>query len=585
MDNFDGGCNSSPEAYVDLPCVDSVFVCGTYGTYDNFGQQYRDTDWYRITATATTTLHYCVTGMAATDIYLLDGTGGCANLGLVGSNSAGPGGTACIDATVGPGTYYLFVGTSAFSGVPCGQNYVLELTRDGCGPPPPPLECPPNAIQEGEPVCQDEYVDNYNGGCNSTPEAYTQLPCGRDVVVCGTYGTFMVQGSQFRDTDWYQITVTQTETIHYCVEGEAATLIAILDASGGCANFNLVCVNSGNPRDNVCCDATLNPGTYWLFVATSNFTGTPCGAKYVLRLTGHDCPQSCPYVSLICPPSQLAVGFAQYTLQYVACNPTSCPAPVCVTISDLLGWIAPFNQCLVIPPGTCDTFTVTATVPGDCPVGTIDNVCFAVQDQLTGSVQRCCTELSCTGTTPVRISEMEADPGHGFVDVKWSAFVDGAASFKVFRSQSRFGGFEPVSEEIAKANAAAYHFVDHGLKPATEYWYKVGYVEKGQWRYSEAFRVITPAAVFAIQRIAPNPTSGFARVDFEIPRSGQVNLDIFNLQGQKVRRLIDGAREAGNSSATWDGRNDHGESLPAGAYFMRLVSSGRMMTRRLVLVH
>ena len=186
---------------------------------------------------------------------------------------------------LGGGTYYFVVDGWSTS---CG-SYVIDISA--C-PAPCSSQCPPGAIAEGEPSCGPEYVDVTNGGCNSTPPVFTNLECNElGVTVCGTYGTYSFQGGDRRDTDWYSFTIDETKTISYCVCGSQATQIAILDAAQGCGNITLVCGSQfGNAGQEVCCTATLPPGTYWLFVATDGFFGLPCGSPYVLSLQGLTCP-------------------------------------------------------------------------------------------------------------------------------------------------------------------------------------------------------------------------------------------------------------------------------------------------------
>lgn len=182
-------------------------------------------------------------------------------------------------------TYYVVIDGYSTA---CG-DYVLDISE--C-PAPCSVECPPGAIAEGEPACGPEYEDHTNGGCNSTPPVVTHLECNElGVNVCGTYGTYSYQGGDRRDTDWYEFTIDQTKNISYCVCGSQATQIAIVDASTGCSVITVVCGSEfGNPGQQVCCNATLPPGTYWLFVATDGFFGIPCGSPYVLSLQGLTCP-------------------------------------------------------------------------------------------------------------------------------------------------------------------------------------------------------------------------------------------------------------------------------------------------------
>jgi hypothetical protein len=87
--------------------------------------------------------------------------------------------------------------------------------------------------------------------------------------------------------------------------------------------------------------------------------------------------------------------------------------------------------------------------------------------------------------------------------------------------------------------------------------------------------------------IAPNPVaasagSSSARIRYELPRTTHVLLDVYDLRGARLRRLVDEVRPAGASSATWDGRDDRGQAARAGLYFVHLVADGRADEARVV---
>ncbi len=138
VDATNGGCNSTPPVFSNIECNElGVEICGTYGTYGFQGQSFRDTDWYEFTCETTKTVNFCVCGSQATQIAILDAGQGCGNITLVcGSVFGDPGQQVCCTAVLPPGTYWLFVGTDGFDGIPCGSPYVLTL--DG-------LSCPPVA--------------------------------------------------------------------------------------------------------------------------------------------------------------------------------------------------------------------------------------------------------------------------------------------------------------------------------------------------------------------------------------------------------------------------------------------------------
>ncbi|MCF7912461.1 MAG: T9SS type A sorting domain-containing protein [Candidatus Cloacimonetes bacterium] len=63
-----------------------------------------------------------------------------------------------------------------------------------------------------------------------------------------------------------------------------------------------------------------------------------------------------------------------------------------------------------------------------------------------------------------------------------------------------------------------------------------------------------------------NPTTEFA---FQLAESQYVNLDIYNIKGQKVRSLAAREYPAGYYQITWNGRDDQDRKLASGIYFSR----------------
>jgi len=82
----------------------------------------------------------------------------------------------------------------------------------------------------------------------------------------------------------------------------------------------------------------------------------------------------------------------------------------------------------------------------------------------------------------------------------------------------------------------------------------------------------------------PNPFNSGTAVRFELPRSGKVELTVFNLLGQPVRKLVDKVRETGVHQIFWDGRDERGNRLGSGVFFCRLAGDGQAQVRRMLLL-
>lgn len=81
----------------------------------------------------------------------------------------------------------------------------------------------------------------------------------------------------------------------------------------------------------------------------------------------------------------------------------------------------------------------------------------------------------------------------------------------------------------------------------------------------------------------PNPFVRSASIDFSLPVAGRVALGVFDVAGRLVRRLADGEYTAGPHTVAWDGKDDAGQRVFSGAYFVRLQAGDRQIVKRVVL--
>jgi flagellar hook assembly protein FlgD len=83
----------------------------------------------------------------------------------------------------------------------------------------------------------------------------------------------------------------------------------------------------------------------------------------------------------------------------------------------------------------------------------------------------------------------------------------------------------------------------------------------------------------------PNPFNGSTIVPFTLSKAAEVDLGIYNMNGQRVATLAAGWRQTGIYALHWDGRDDFGRELASGIYLYRLRIGGEQVaTRKLTLV-
>jgi len=135
------------------------------------------------------------------------------------------------------------------------------------------VDCPGGAELEGEPPLVDGYEDFHNGGCNTDPGA---PPFGAitSEIFCGTSGWYLsADGSQFRDTDWYEIIVPEVGYIEIIGDAEFATFMFEL----GPQDCNAVAVIQ-QATIGPCAEASMTiPGAAgsiaWFWVGPTTFDG------------------------------------------------------------------------------------------------------------------------------------------------------------------------------------------------------------------------------------------------------------------------------------------------------------------------
>ena len=84
-------------------------------------------------------------------------------------------------------------------------------------------------------------------------------------------------------------------------------------------------------------------------------------------------------------------------------------------------------------------------------------------------------------------------------------------------------------------------------------------------------------------RTFPNPFSRVVTVAFFLPERDNVRIDIFDASGRRVRDLVSDVLEPGAREVYWDGRNDGGQALASGLYFMKVRTSLGQRTEKLIL--
>lgn len=87
---------------------------------------------------------------------------------------------------------------------------------------------------------------------------------------------------------------------------------------------------------------------------------------------------------------------------------------------------------------------------------------------------------------------------------------------------------------------------------------------------------------FSLAQNFPNPFNPSTRIAFTLPWRERVELEVFNLLGQRIRRLAGGEYAAGVHEVIWNGLDDRGAPASGGVYIYRLRAGTFVDYRRMI---
>jgi hypothetical protein len=86
------------------------------------------------------------------------------------------------------------------------------------------------------------------------------------------------------------------------------------------------------------------------------------------------------------------------------------------------------------------------------------------------------------------------------------------------------------------------------------------------------------STAFRLEPNYPNPFNPSTTIRYEIPKSANVSLKIFNMLGQEIAALVNERKDAGSYSIHWNA------NVPSGIYFYRLQAGEFMETKKMILL-
>jgi len=88
---------------------------------------------------------------------------------------------------------------------------------------------------------------------------------------------------------------------------------------------------------------------------------------------------------------------------------------------------------------------------------------------------------------------------------------------------------------------------------------------------------------FVVKGSFPNPFNSTVNIEYHLPQTGEVEVEVYSTLGMKIRTLVVlQKQQAGKHIIRWDGKNEFGGAVGSGVYLIRVKWNGQLKTVRSV---
>ncbi len=183
----------------------------------------------------------------------------------------------------------------------------------------------------------------------------------------------------------------------------------------------------------------------------------------------------------------------------------------------------------------------------------------------------------CSSVTATLLTTMMATPMGKGIEVRWQfAGHSDVTEIRLERASGISGPWNTIMH-VTGPEAASEVYIDRDVAAGRTYFYRLVWsTHSGETAISEVLEAyaIRTVSGLALAPVTPNPAGAVARFAFTLPARGPVDLDVIDVQGRTVARVIRGIHEAGSYTREWR------SGAAAGTYFARLRFGGRSIVRR-----
>jgi parallel beta-helix repeat protein len=189
-------------------------------------------------------------------------------------------------------------------------------------------------------------------------------------------------------------------------------------------------------------------------------------------------------------------------------------------------------------------------------------------------------------TMATMLREYHAEVDISGVSITWVLSEAGRdMEFSVLRAEVPESEYSQVANASISRDGLTFTFKDVTCKHGTIYRYRVEVTDKtGRKVLFETEPMLTPAARLTLHQNYPNPFNPSTSIRYELPARTRVILEVYDVSGTRVARLVDEEQERGAHAVEWRGTDARCRSVASGVYLYRLTAGKETISRKMVLL-
>jgi hypothetical protein len=184
------------------------------------------------------------------------------------------------------------------------------------------------------------------------------------------------------------------------------------------------------------------------------------------------------------------------------------------------------------------------------------------------------------------LERWNAEYRSGSIEITWKiSTTDETPSFSVARQVEGGGDWTGLPSGAVTCDDLSFRVLDTGFHYGKSYRYRVAIDEGGgEMILFETGVISTPQLPLTLRQNVPNPFNPSTEISYYLPEQCEVSLDVYDVAGRRIVRLVSCRQPAGDHSVTWNGTDESGGRVGSGVYFCSIRAGKHELTRKMVLL-